>query len=384
MRKVIELARRIEQNRASARAELEQFVADNEFPIVDQDTATFFFWDGQPTDSVHLLHWVNGLEARQEFARLEGTDAFFLPLELPMAARVEYKFEVRRQGRVEWMRDPLNPRLAFDPFGSNSVCPMPGYHEPAWVRPDKRAAKGRIERIDVESKVFGGTRAVHVYLPAEFKPNKQYPLLICHDGDDYRKYAGFRTVLDNLIHRHEVAPLLVAFTSGYARNEEYAANPKQAEFLVRELLPAVVSRYPVRPEPEARGLMGASFGAVSSLYTAWSHPGVFGRLMLQSGSFRFTDVGKPPEDAGWFKPIYPFVNQFRSDPSRVQARIFMSCGTFEGLIYYNRSLLPLLRDAGLEVRYVESQDGHNWINWRDRLRDGLTWLFPGHLWMYYE
>ena len=35
--------------------------------------------------------------------------------------------------------------------------------------------------------------------------------------------------------------------------------------------------------------------------------------------------------------------------------------------------------TGMEVRYVEARDGHNWENWRDRLREGLSWLFPGPL-----
>ena len=33
----------------------------------------------------------------------------------------------------------------------------------------------------------------------------------------------------------------------------------------------------------------------------------------------------------------------------------------------------------MEVRFVEARDGHNWENWRDRLREGLSWLFPGPL-----
>ena len=39
---------------------------------------------------------------------------------------------------------------------------------------------------------------------------------------------------------------------------------------------------------------------------------------------------------------------------------------------------------GEEVRFVESRDGHCWENWRDRLREGLSWLFPGPLWHVYE
>ncbi len=38
----------------------------------------------------------------------------------------------------------------------------------------------------------------------------------------------------------------------------------------------------------------------------------------------------------------------------------------------------------MRVRYSESRDGHNWENWRDRLREGLSTLFPGPLWMVYE
>jgi enterochelin esterase family protein len=38
----------------------------------------------------------------------------------------------------------------------------------------------------------------------------------------------------------------------------------------------------------------------------------------------------------------------------------------------------------MEVKYEEARDGHNWENWRDRLRAGLTWLFPGPVGMIYE
>jgi enterochelin esterase family protein len=56
----------------------------------------------------------------------------------------------------------------------------------------------------------------------------------------------------------------------------------------------------------------------------------------------------------------------------------------ESLIYENRSLIPMLQSTELELKYVEARDGHNWENWRDRLREGLTWLFPGPLRMVYE
>ena len=79
-----------------------------------------------------------------------------------------------------------------------------------------------------------------------------------------------------------------------------------------------------------------------------------------------------------------FVNAFRAAPGKPVDKIFLSCGVYESLIYENRSLVPLLQRTGMDVRFVEARDGHNWENWRDRLREGLSWLFPGPLWMVYE
>jgi enterochelin esterase family protein len=68
----------------------------------------------------------------------------------------------------------------------------------------------------------------------------------------------------------------------------------------------------------------------------------------------------------------------------VADRVFVSCGVYEPLIVRNRSMVPVLSGTGMRVRYVESRDGHSWENWRDRLRDGLTWVFPGPRKLVYE
>jgi enterochelin esterase family protein len=62
----------------------------------------------------------------------------------------------------------------------------------------------------------------------------------------------------------------------------------------------------------------------------------------------------------------------------------MSCGVYEPLITPNRSMVPVFRGAGIDVNYREARDGHNWENWRDRLRDGLSWIFPGPQKFVYE
>jgi enterochelin esterase family protein len=44
----------------------------------------------------------------------------------------------------------------------------------------------------------------------------------------------------------------------------------------------------------------------------------------------------------------------------------------------------MLESTGMDLRYVEARDGHNWENWRDRLREALSWLFPGPYLLVYE
>jgi enterochelin esterase-like enzyme len=212
---------------------------------------------------------------------------------------------------------------------------------------------------------------------------RRYPLLIVHDGGDYLRYAALKDVLDNLIHRLEVAPLIAALSHPGDRMVEYPDDPRHAKFIAEELLPELEQRYPLLPNANARCLMGASFGAVASLNTAWRHPGKFGRLLLQSGSFAFTDIGRHKRGPA-FDKVVEFVNAFRDAPGRPSERVYLSCGMYESLIYENRSLVPLLQSTGMGVRFEWVRDGHNWENWRDRLQSGLSWLFPGPLWMVYE
>jgi enterochelin esterase family protein len=362
--------------------ELGRLVADQPMPLVDGDRVIFLFFG--EAEAVNLRHWIFGLPGTLSFTRVEGEPIWYRELELPARSRVEYKIEVVRNGHGEWILDPLNPHQARDPFGSNSVCYGPGYERPSWTEHDPQTREGSLDMITVESKALGDVRHIPVYLPARFRKSRRYPLLVVHDGSDYVNYSGLKIVLDNLIDALEIPAMVVALSDPKDRLREYANDPRHAEHIATELVPAMEERYPLVARANARCLMGASFGAVASLSTAWRHPGVFGCLALQSGSFAFTDIGTDHPRSEAFDPVVEFVNAFRKEPGRPAERVFMSCGMYESLIYENRSMLPVLQNTGMAIRYVESRDGHNWENWRDRLREGLSWLMPGPLWMTYE
>lgn len=358
-----------------------RFLREHTFPIVEGTHSTFVFHGD--VDAVYLRHWVFGLGSNQPFHRIDGTDLWYLTIEVPARSRVEYKFEIHKGGHGTWIRDPRNPHLAHDPFGANSVCQAEGYETPDWVSPDPEARPGSLEEVILEDTPFGDNRRLTIYLPARFRSTRRYPLLVVHDGGDYLRYSALKTVLDNLIHRLEVAPMIVALTHPKDRLVEYANDPAHADFIVQRVLPYMEERFPLFPAAGARCLMGASFGGVASLSTAWRYPGRFGRLLLQSGSFAFTDIGENRRGPA-FDRVVSFVNAFREAPGRPSEKVFVSCGTYESLIYENRSMVPLLQTTGMDIRYEEARDGHNWENWRDRLRTALSWLFPGPLWMVYE
>lgn len=360
---------------------IDALIEAHDWPLVEGREVTFVYRGY--VDGVFLRHFVYGLPSTVGFRRIGETDLWFVTVEIPPGSRVEYKLEVIDGGAGRWVRDPLNPRMAHDPFGANSVAVGEGYAPPEWTEPDPEARPGSTEELRFRDTPFGDDRHVTVYLPARFRRGRRYPLLVVHDGGDYVQYAALQTVLDNLIHRQEIVPMVVALSHPGNRMVEYPDDPNHVAFVADTVVPYLEDRFPLFANPANRCLMGASFGAVASLSTAWRRPGMFGKLLLQSGSFAFTDIGEHKRGPA-FDPVVKFVNAFRAAPGRPADRVFMSCGMYESLIYENRSMAPFLRDQGIDVRLVESRDGHNWENWRDRLREGLSWLFPGHLWMVYE
>lgn len=360
---------------APDRDAVDRFLAAHEVPVVEGRFCTFLF-RGE-ADEVWVTHRITGLPDRLPLRRVRGTDLWSVVLELPESSRVEYQIETRRGDSYDRFNDPLSPHRSHSPVGSSSVVFATGYVDPEWARPDPETRPGELVELSVPSRALGRDARVLLYLPARFRRTASYPLLVVHDGPDYLQYASAKTVLDNLVHSNEVAEVVAAFLQPGDRLTEYADSTAHARFVTGELLPYLERRFPLVAQPAGRCLTGASFGAVASLSTAYRHPETYGSLLLQSGSFVFTDIGTEHGGGPVFDPVARFVNRYRARPRAVADRVFVSCGVYEPLIVRNRSMVPVFTETGMRVRYVESRDGHSWENWRDRLRDGLSFVYPG-------
>ena len=379
--------RRLAINRLKDRKEIDgaavdRFLSRHEVPIIEGSRCTFLY-RGE-ADEVLLAQRIVGLPELLPLRRLRGTDLWYLVLELPERSRVNYQLEVRRGDYVERINDPLNEKLSYSPVGTSSVCFGHGYASPEWIVPDPEARPGELMPLTVHSRALKRDCEVTMYLPARFRRTASYPLLVVHDGPDFLQYAAAKTVLDNLIHRLDLAETVVAFLHPQERLTEYANSIAHSRFLTSELLPRLETELPLAGKPSGRCLMGSSFGAVASLAAAVRSPETYGSLILMSGSFVFTDIGTDHGGGEVFDPVVKFVNKYRARPTRVAERLFMSCGVFEPLIVHNRSMVPTFESTGMTVRYVEARDGHNWENWRDLLRDALSWVYPGPQKFYYE
>ena len=354
---------------------VDQFLAGREVPIVEGRHCTFLF-RGE-ADEVYLAQRIVGLPSRLPMRRVAGTSLWYVVLKVPKSSRINYQIEVVRPERVERFNDPLNAKLSHSPFGAISVCFSLGYTDPEWTFPDPDASPGELTDLVVQSRALERDCQVTLYQPAGFHRSASYPLLVMHDGGDFLQYAAAKAVLDNLIHRGEIPPLVAAFLHPKDRLLEYANSANHARFLTQELLPQLETEFPLVHNRSGRILLGASFGAIASLSTAYRSPSTYGSLVLMSGSFVFADAGTDHGGGEVFDPVVKFVNQYRNHPRRVAERLFVSCGLYEPLIIPNRSIVPIFESADMQVRYVEARDGHTWENWRDRLRDALTWVLPG-------
>jgi enterochelin esterase family protein len=196
-------------------------------------------------------------------------------------------------------------------------------------------------------------------------------MLISHDGPEMDAYGGLTRYVGAGIAAGRLPRLRVALLSPGSRNEHYAANPAYATTLVDHVVPHLAATW---PSPVAPVLMGQSLGALAALHAAWTSPGVFSGLFLQSGSFFTPELD--PQEAGfeYWAEVTSFVATVLAAQSAAPGvpSIAMGCGSAEENLANNRLLADHLRRTGASVTWAEVRDGHTWTCWRDLLDPALT------------
>jgi len=299
------------------------------------------------------------------------------------ALRVEYLLSLRSaDGRVSSGPDPANPLRAPGPFGEKSVVELPGYQPPAWLQDAARTQRaGSLREVFFPCRRLGREVRALLWTSAGAAQRDRLPLLVAHDGPEYAEFSELLAYLDVATATGRLPAMHAALLAPGDRNQEYSASDGYADALAFELLPGILAELAV---PEGAGAlvgMGASLGALAMLHAHRRHPGLFGGLLLQSGSFfqRRTD----PEESGFgrFTSISGFVRGVLVDsgPAPDPITVRLTCGTVEENLGNNKAMAAALARQGYTVTLGRVADGHNWVSWRDAFDVHLQSLLAG-LW----
>ena len=324
-----------------------------------------FLWQGE-AEEVALAGDMNGWStAKDDLARVPGTDLFHASFELPDDARLDYK--LLPDGK--WSLDLLNPRTILGGYGPNSELRMPGYRPPPEVVRDPAVPAGTLETLVLRSSHLGNSRKARVYLPPGYAGGSdRYPVLYLHDGQDTLDFGAMDTVLDNLIAAKAIPPILAVMVPPVRREEEYRMSPAFEAFFVQEVVPAVDARYRTRASPAGRAVGGISMGGTAALSLALGHPDVFGACIAQSSS---------PGDQ-----LVALLDLARGR-RRPAVSVWLDVGIFESdlhgwdLLDQSRRLRDDLAARGFRLRFLEVNEGHSWGSWRARMREAIAFIWGG-------
>ena len=259
---------------------------------------------------------------------------------------------------------------------------------------------GELRLHELQSRIFRNMRRLRVWLPPGYSaPENQgrhYPVFYLNDGqnlfDPATAYIGVDwqadEAADRLIRENRIPPLIIVGIDNAQkeRAKEYLPyrsfsppvmrpqGKRYPDFLLNEVMPLIYQHYRIARGPENTGLGGSSLGAIISLYTVMSRPGVVGRLLLESPSLFVSN-----------RQLVKSSRAFRQWP----ARIYMAIGTREAgsedrdqqVVNDVRNLEHVLHRAGLRddrllVRIDEGAT-HNEREWAKRFPEALTFLFAG-------
>ncbi len=252
----------------------------------------------------------------------------------------------------------------------------------------------RLDRYRFHSAILPDPyeRCVGVYLPIayETEPERAFPVFYLHDGqnlfDDRTAYVPghswkAHSTADRLAESGEIEPVILVgvANTGLRRMAEYTPTRdfklaggeghSYGRLLIEELKPLIDSCYRTRREADATAIGGSSLGGLISLFLAFEHPEVFGKVAAISPSIWWNN-----------RSILSFIE---SPEPPTGIRIWLDMGTSEGAKHLRDTdyLFRVLKRRGwredIDLAYRRVPDGvHSEDAWAERFDDVLRFLFP--------
>lgn len=380
---------------------VESIAGDHENVLV-----TFIWRAKKEIENVAVISFIGGYDFMQnQMTRLNDTDLWYRTYVVKKDVRTYYFFceNVPFSKLVEmgdnintfaatWMPDPYNLHSYTFPKDTMldsmelvvSVLELPDAPKLPWIIPQKDIQAGNLMTHHFSSELLHNTRDIFVYTPPNYQPDGQpYHLVILFDGEAYTQLVPTPTILDNMIAKGAIPPVVAVMISSInqeARNQELPCNPIFIEFLVKELMPWIHKQFNVTSNPAHTLIGGSSYGGLAATYAGMQYPEIFGKVLSQSGAFWWKpDCWKPEK-----QDKYEWLTHKIAALPKLPLEFYIDVGSLENLdiggdvptvVQANRHFRDMLQSKGYLFKYAEFGGGHDYLCWRGTLSDGLLSLF---------
>jgi enterochelin esterase family protein len=205
-------------------------------------------------------------------------------------------------------------------------------------------------------------------------------LTVFLDGELYREKVGAVSVLEGLLAQGSIADswfVFVSTESAEARWRECPCYPPFARFIVDELLPWLNTQFGIPGDTPHRVLAGLSYTGLAAAFIAIECPGVFQKVICQSGSFWHDDcrlVGQYGGLSGQIQSEFYLDVGLQESAQNIRHRedVLQVVSQIDGV----RRFRDVLVERGISVKYVEFEGGHNFEAWRETLPEAIIWALP--------
>ena len=369
-----------------------------------------FLWRGA---AQRVLLFVNRLTDEKNLAdsymrRLPGTDTWYLTYRMDADWRASYCFlpalsaaqapwlqgsQVRlRQALDGGLPDPHNPVTCTNRCGFvQSVVSLP--LAPAWPLGEWPVFAGCDEALDADGAAvrFSDTGAVEsgsldagrldavadldtlgrqiwVYTPALIGRTQSWPVLLVLDGEVWLKRHHLHLALAQLMEAGLIAPAYIVFidSGGTEQRWQELGESDFGRYLSGPLLNWLKTHYAISPNPAERVVIGQSLGALTVLRTLVAYPQLIGAGISQSASL-------------WQDVLFNELNALDARQTPLAGtQAWIEVGSQEWILApLQPKAVHQLRQAGMQVKDMVYNGGHDYACWRINLASALMQLLPG-------
>jgi enterochelin esterase-like enzyme len=227
--------------------------------------------------------------------------------------------------------------------------------------------RGRVEKVEYESKTVGARRKLNVYTPPGYSKDQRYPVLyllhgIGGDENEWTKGGEAEVILDNLHAERKVLPMIVVMPNGRAAKDDRPGGdfrrqmPAFAAFeqdLLSDIIPFVESHFAAKPNRESRALAGLSMGGGQSLNIGLKHLDTFAWV----GGF---------SSAPNTKPAAELVGD-PAEATKLLRLLWISCGDEDRLMDISERIHTACTEKKIPHVWHIDTGGHTWPVWKNDL-----------------